>query len=81
MISEWAGLLASGKIRGTVQVSDYLKLPRYQIEGRTAQDIAQDWKAVFEKYCKRTGPSISPGNFEKVSYAVSCGSKIPLFNQ
>jgi putative YphP/YqiW family bacilliredoxin len=56
-------------------------MPRYQIEGRTAQDIAQEWKGVFEKYCKRTGPSISPENFEKVSYAVSCGSKIPLFNE
>ena len=56
-------------------------MPRYQIEGRSAEDIAKDWKEIFNKYCKNTGPSISPENFEKVKYAVSCGSKIPLFNE
>lgn len=56
-------------------------MPRQHIEGRTAEDIAQDWKAIFDEHCTNTGPSISQENFEKVKYAVSCGSKIPLFNE
>ncbi len=56
-------------------------MPRYQIEGRSVEDIAMDWKGIFNKYCKNNGPSVSPENFEKIRYAVSCGSKIPLFNE
>jgi len=56
-------------------------MPRQHIEGRSAEEIANDWKAIFSEHCKKTGPSITPENFEKVKYAVSCGSKIPLFNE
>jgi len=56
-------------------------MPRQHIEGRTAEDIAKDWVDIFNEQCKKTGPSISPENFAQVKYAVSCGSKIPLFNQ
>lgn len=56
-------------------------MPRHNIEGRTAEDIAKDWVDIFNEHCKKTGPSISPENFAQVRYAVSCGSKIPLFNQ
>ena len=55
-------------------------MPRHHIEGRTAEDIANDWKEVFNKSCINQGPSISPEQFAEVKHAVSCGSKIPLYN-
>ena len=55
-------------------------MQRHHIEGRSAEDIANAWKDVFNKHCSKKGPSISKENFEKVKYAVSCGLKIPLFN-
>jgi len=55
-------------------------MPRHHIEGRTAEDIANDWKEVFNKSCNNQGPSISPEQFAEVKHAVACGSKIPLFN-
>ena len=56
-------------------------MQRHQIEGRSAEEIAAEWKDVFVDVCSNEGPSIAPENFEKVKYAVSCGSKIPLFNE
>ena len=55
-------------------------MQRHHIEGRSAEDIGNAWKDVFNKHCSKNGPSISKENFEKVKYAVSCGLKIPLFN-
>jgi putative YphP/YqiW family bacilliredoxin len=55
-------------------------MQRHQIEGRTATEISNDWKEIFNKYCSNKGPSISPENFAEVNHAVACGSKIPLFN-
>ena len=53
---------------------------RHQIEGRTAEEIANEWKEIFNQHCSNKGPSISPENFAEVNHAVACGSKIPLFN-
>jgi putative YphP/YqiW family bacilliredoxin len=53
---------------------------RHQIEGRAAEEIANEWKEIFNQYCSNKGPSISPENFAEVNHAVACGSKIPLFN-
>ncbi len=55
-------------------------MQRHQIEGRTAAEIANDWKEIFNRYCSNKGPSISQENFAEVNHAVACGSKIPLFN-
>jgi putative YphP/YqiW family bacilliredoxin len=55
-------------------------MQRHQIEGRTATEIANDWKEIFNQHCSNKGPSISPENFAEVNHAVACGSKIPLFN-
>ncbi len=54
-------------------------MPRYEIEGRGAEQIAMNLQEVFDEHCSAAGPSISPENYEKVIYAKSCGSKIPLF--
>ena len=55
-------------------------MQRHHIEGRTAEDIANEWKEIFNQHCSNKGPSISPENFAEVNHAVACGSKIPLFN-
>ena len=55
-------------------------MPRHHIEGRSAEEIASDWKEVFNNNCSNKGPSISSEKFAEVKHAVACGSKIPLFN-
>jgi putative YphP/YqiW family bacilliredoxin len=54
-------------------------MQRYDIEGNTAEYIADALKGVFDDACSNNGPSISKEDFEKVLYAKQCGSKIPLF--
>jgi len=54
-------------------------MPRYEIEGRDAEFIADTLKNVFNEYCQSYGPSISPEDFAQVMNAKMCGSKIPLF--
>jgi putative YphP/YqiW family bacilliredoxin len=56
-------------------------MQRYDIEGYTADHIASELVQAFNQLCSATGPSISPENYEKVVYAKTCGSKIPLFKQ
>lgn len=53
-------------------------IPRHHIEGRGAQDIAEDLKSIFNQQCSAKGPSISPERYAELVHAVSCGSKIPL---
>jgi len=53
-------------------------MPRHQIEGRTAEEIAAAWQEVFNSQCLRKGPSVPKEHFEEVEYAKTCGSKIPL---
>ncbi len=55
-------------------------MQRHQIEGRTPEEIANDWIEIFNQYCSNNGPSISPEKLAEVNYAISCGSEIPLFN-
>lgn len=52
-------------------------MPRYDIEGRTPLEIAEHLKEVFNQFCSRKGPSISPEDFEKLQHAKVCGSTIP----
>lgn len=54
-------------------------MQRYNIEGRSGEEIAADLREAFDELCTKQGPSIPPDAFEKVTYAVQCGSKIPLF--
>ncbi len=54
-------------------------MQRYNIEGRSAEEIAADLREAFDELCTKQGPSIPPDAFEKVTYAVQCGSKIPLY--
>ena len=54
-------------------------MQRYNIEGRSAGEIASDLREAFNELCTKQGPSIPPEAYEKVTYAVQCGSKIPLY--
>ncbi len=54
-------------------------VPRLNIEGYSAEQIAANLKNVFNENCSAKGPSITPEQFSQVMYAKSCGSKIPLF--
>lgn len=54
-------------------------MQRYDIEGRTAAQIAEDLRAAFDELCSGGGPSVPREQFEKVMHAKMCGSKIPLY--
>jgi len=54
-------------------------MPRYEIEGRSAEDISDSLRTKFNELCSAKGPSIPAEHFEKVMYAKVCGSKIPLY--
>ncbi len=56
-------------------------VPRLDIEGYTAEQIAQSLKNVFNEKCSSKGPSITPEQFSQVMYAKQCGSRIPLFKE
>ncbi len=56
-------------------------VPRLNIEGYSAEQIAANLKNVFNENCSTKGPSITPEQFSQVMYAKSCGSKIPLFKE
>ena len=56
-------------------------MQRYDIEGRTHEEIAEKLRVAFDEHCSNEGPSISPENFAKVMHAKMCGSKIPLFKE
>lgn len=54
-------------------------LPRFGIEGYSAQQIASVLVEEFNNNCNGKGPSVSPEVFANVRQAVACGSKIPLY--
>lgn len=54
-------------------------LPRYEIEGYSAEQIASRLTAIFNEKCSAQGPSVSREAYEKVVHAKACGSKIELF--
>lgn len=56
-------------------------MPRNNIEGRSAEDIAAELQEVFNKFCSSQGPSISKEKYDELVHAKMCGSKIPLNNQ
>ncbi|NMB82638.1 MAG: BrxA/BrxB family bacilliredoxin [Ignavibacteria bacterium] len=53
-------------------------MPRHHIEGRGPEEIAEDLKIVFEKFCSNRGPSIPKEKYDELVHAKMCGSKIPL---
>lgn len=56
-------------------------LHRYNIEGRSPEDIAAELRQAFEKHCSKKGPSIAPDKYDKLVSAKACGSKIPKYGE
>ena len=56
-------------------------VPRLNIEGYSAEQIAVNLKNIFNHICSAKGPSITPEQFSQIMYAKQCGSKIPLFKE
>ena len=54
-------------------------MQRYDVEGNSAEQIANELINVFNQQCSKTGPSVTPEQFEQIVYAKKCGSKIPMF--
>jgi putative YphP/YqiW family bacilliredoxin len=54
-------------------------MPRFEIEGRSPEEIAEFLKEIFNENCTSKGPSISAEQLAQVISAKQCGSKIPLF--
>ena len=70
--SPFIALMKNGEVLFTLQ--------RFEIEGRSHQEIAIRLTDVFNRECKKQGPSISQADYDKLVSAVSCGSKIPKFS-
>lgn len=54
---------------------------RYQIESRSPEQIASELIEIFNKVCKRVGPSIPKEKYDQLVHAKSCGQAIPLNKQ
>ena len=57
-----------------------LMLQRHDIEGRSAEEIAEELTRNFDVLCARRGPSIPAEQYEKLEYERTCGSHIPRLN-
>lgn len=65
-------LLKDGKLE--------LMLQRHDIEGRSAEEIAEELRRNFDVLCGRPGPSIPAEEYERLEYDRVCGSRIPRLN-
>jgi len=55
-------------------------LHRYEIEGRTHEQVASALTAGFDQFCSRPGPSIATAQYEQLMHTKFCGSQVPRFN-
>ena len=55
-------------------------MQRMNIEGKTADMVADELTEAFNEHCTKTGPSVPPEVYEAIMHAKACGSKIPRFN-
>ena len=62
-------LFKDGKLLGVVH--------RQDIEGRSAQQLAEGLKQLFDQHCSKAGPSIPPDQFAQLTHIKACGSSIP----
>ncbi len=67
--SPFIAVLKDGKPVHVMQRSD--------IEGKDAGRVAAELTAAFDRHCERSGPSISPEEFAKLTGVQVCGSSIP----
>ena len=65
-------ILRDGKLEFMIQ--------RHDIEGRSAEEIAEDLRDMFDALCSRSGPSVPEDTYAELEHARTCGSKIPRIN-
>ena len=53
-------------------------MQRYDIEGKSADMVAEELVDAFNNLCSRQGPSIPAEDYANLVHAIMCGSKIPL---
>ncbi|GAB4335207.1 MAG: BrxA/BrxB family bacilliredoxin [Calditrichia bacterium] len=56
-------------------------MERKDILNKEPEEIADILTEQFEKYAKRQGPSVSPDQYNQLSYTVQCSSNIPKYHQ
>lgn len=49
---------------------------RIHIQSLSAEDLSDQMADVFNEHCDKTGPSIPSEKYDKLSFTISCGSKI-----
>ena len=52
---------------------------RKMIEGKTPEQLASDLVQIFDRFCRRQGPSIPASDFAKLDFVQVCGSSIPRY--
>ena len=62
-------LFKEGKCLGVVH--------RHDIEGRSAQQLAEGLTQLFDQHATKAGPSIPPEKFSQLTHIKACGSQIP----
>jgi putative YphP/YqiW family bacilliredoxin len=56
-------------------------MQRLNIEGKTADMVAEELVEAFNVHCTKEGPSVPAEVYQQILHAKACGSKIPRFNQ
>ena len=56
-------------------------LQRRDIEQMSAEHVAQALTQAFEEHGGKSGPSVDPEEFKKITNYEGCGSSIPVINQ
>ena len=68
--SPFIALFQNGELKFVMQ--------RYDIEGKTHEMVADELVEVFNTFCSKQGPSITPEAYSNLLHYKACGSKIPL---
>jgi putative YphP/YqiW family bacilliredoxin len=55
-------------------------MQRFNIEGKTAEMVAEELVEAFNQYCTSEGPSVPKEQYDAILHAKACGSKIPKYN-
>ncbi len=55
-------------------------MQRFNIEGKTADMVADELIEAFNMFCSKEGPSVTKEQYDAILHAKACGSKIPKYN-
>jgi len=55
-------------------------MQRLDIEGKTADMVAEELVDAFNTHCKKEGPSVPKEQYDAILHAKACGSRIPKYN-